>query len=105
MGRVEGAIKGARDIGLSAEEAAAAAGPGALRAAAEIGGSAVDRVRDVLKGTISGVKVVVKEPFARGDPEVEVEEEFVEEEVLPEEGTVADRGTRKEPAFARDGKR
>lgn len=62
-GAVEGAIAAARDLGMTAEDAAAAAGSGALRAAGEISSTAVDQVRSVLTGTISGVKVVLKEPF------------------------------------------
>ncbi|WP_447980271.1 hypothetical protein [Candidatus Nitrospira bockiana] len=57
---VEGAIAGAEGMGLSAEEAATA---GALKGAGEISTTAMNQVRDVVTGTTSGVKVVVKEPF------------------------------------------
>jgi hypothetical protein len=49
--------------GISAEEAATAAATGALRGAGEISTTAEKEVRGVVTGTISGVKVVVKEPF------------------------------------------
>ncbi len=62
-GAVEGAIVAARDIGVSAEDAASAAGTGALRAAGEVGLSAIDQVQGVLRKSISGVKVVLREPF------------------------------------------
>jgi hypothetical protein len=62
-GAVEGAIEAARDLGLSTEQAASAAGSGALKAAGAIGSTAFDEVRKVLTGTIAGVKVVLKEPF------------------------------------------
>jgi hypothetical protein len=67
-GAVEGAIVAARDLGMSAEDAASAAASGALRAAGEIGATAVEQVRKVLTGTISGVRVVLQEPF-RSDKE------------------------------------
>jgi hypothetical protein len=60
---VKGAIRGARDVGLSAEQAASAAANGAIDAAGEVGTNAAEQVRDAVAGTISGVKVVVKEPF------------------------------------------
>ena len=50
---------------MSAEEAASAAASGALKAAGQIGSTAVQQVRNVLTGTISGVKVVLKEPFRK----------------------------------------
>jgi len=62
-GAVEGAIDSARVIGVSAEEAASAAGSGAMKAAGEVGSAAVEQVRNVLTKTISGVKVVLREPF------------------------------------------
>jgi hypothetical protein len=62
-GAIEGAIEGARDIGIDAEEAASAAATGALRAAGEVGTTAVDQVQKVATGTVRGVKIVVKEPF------------------------------------------
>jgi hypothetical protein len=60
---VEGAIAGAKELGISAEEAATAAATGALKGAGEISTTAVNEVRGVVTGTISGVKVVVKEPL------------------------------------------
>ena len=63
---VEGAIQGAKEIGVSAEDAAAAAATGALKAAGEISTAAVDQVSRAATGVISGVKVVVKEPFQKG---------------------------------------
>jgi hypothetical protein len=62
-GLVEGSIHAAKDLGMSAEEAASAAGNGALEAAGSIGSTAEEKVRNALTGTISGVKVVLKEPF------------------------------------------
>jgi hypothetical protein len=62
-GAVEGAIHAARDIGVTAEQAASAAGSGALRAAGEVGSAAAEQVQKVLTKTISGVKVVIREPF------------------------------------------
>ncbi len=53
-----GAIEAARDLGLSAEETAAAAASGALRTAGELGSEAVEQVQKVVHGTIDGVKVV-----------------------------------------------
>ena len=50
---------------MSAEEAASAAGTGALEAAGKIGSKAGETVRDAATGTISGVKVVLKEPFKK----------------------------------------
>jgi hypothetical protein len=60
---VEGAIEGAKELGLSAEEAASAAATGAVKAAGELGGSAVTQVRNAVTGTISGVKVILQDPF------------------------------------------
>jgi len=62
-GAIEGAIAGAKALGLSAEEAASAAATGALKAAGEIGSAAAAQVRSAVTGTIAGVKVVLKEPF------------------------------------------
>jgi hypothetical protein len=64
-GAVEGAIMGARDVGLTAEAAAAAAATGALQGAGEVSTKAVEQVRDAVTGVVAGVKVVVKEPFRR----------------------------------------
>lgn len=60
-GAVEGAIEAARALGMNAEDAASAAATGALKAAGAIG--SFDPVRKALAGTISGVRVVLKEPF------------------------------------------
>jgi hypothetical protein len=62
-GAVEGAIHNAREVGLTAEQAASAAATGALIGAGEISNVAMDQVRDVVTKTISGVKVVITEPF------------------------------------------
>ena len=50
---------------MDASEAASAAATGAIRAAADIGTTAVEQVQRALTGVISGVKVIVKEPFKR----------------------------------------
>ena len=50
-------------IGVSAEDAASAAAHGALKAADKVGSTAVETVRHAVTQTISGVKVVLKEPF------------------------------------------
>ena len=62
-GLVEGAIAMSQELGLDAAQAAAAAAQGALEAAYDVGATAGDKVRDALKGTIAGVKIVIKEPF------------------------------------------
>jgi hypothetical protein len=62
---VEGAIRGAGEIGVDAAEAASATATGALRAAGDVSESAVEQVRRAATGAISGVKVVVTEPFRR----------------------------------------
>ena len=59
---MEAAIAGAKEVGLSAEDAATAAATGALKGAGDISSTAVDQVRKVVTGTISGVKIGVKEP-------------------------------------------
>jgi hypothetical protein len=64
---VEGAIAGAKEIGLNAESAASAAASGAIKGAGEISSTAVEQVRDAVTGVISGVKVVVKEPFRKSE--------------------------------------
>jgi hypothetical protein len=60
---VEGAIQGARDVGMTAELAASAAASGAMVGAGEISEAALDQVRSVVTTTISGIKVVITEPF------------------------------------------
>jgi hypothetical protein len=62
-GLVEWAIESAKGIGVSAEEAASAAAHGALKGADEVGSTALETVRHAVTQTISGVKVVLKEPF------------------------------------------
>jgi len=61
-GLVAGAIEGAKELGVSAEHAAAAAADGALKAAGEVGSTAVDTVRKAVTKPASGAKVVLKEP-------------------------------------------
>jgi hypothetical protein len=63
---VEGAIEAAHDLGVSAEEAAAAAGSGIIQAAGEVSSTALEQVHGVLTQAISGVKVVLAEPFRSG---------------------------------------
>jgi hypothetical protein len=65
VGLVEGAIHSAKDLGVSAEDAASAAAHGALRGADKVGTKALETVRHAMTQTISGVKVVLKEPFKR----------------------------------------
>jgi hypothetical protein len=60
---VEGAIEGAKVIGVDTAEAASAAATSALKAAGNISADAGKQVRDAVTGTIGGVKVVIKEPF------------------------------------------
>ena len=66
-GAVEGAISVAKEVGVSTEEAASAAAHGALQAADKIGSKALNTVRDAMKATISGVKVVFKAPFDKAE--------------------------------------
>jgi hypothetical protein len=49
-------------MGVSAEDAASAAADGALKAAGEVGSTAVGAVRKAVTKPIKGVKVVLKEP-------------------------------------------
>jgi hypothetical protein len=63
-GLVAGAIEGAKELGVSTEDAAAAAANGALKAAGEVGSTAVDTVRKAVAKPINGVKVVLQEPEA-----------------------------------------
>jgi len=60
---VTGSIEAAKELGVSAEDAAAAAAHGALKAAEQLGSTALEVVRHCLTGTISGVKIVLKVPF------------------------------------------
>jgi hypothetical protein len=62
-GLVEGAIHSAKELGVSGEQAAAAAAHGALKAADKVGSTALETVRHAVTQTISGVRVVLKEPF------------------------------------------
>jgi hypothetical protein len=64
-GAVEGAIAGAKEIGVDTAAAASAAANGALKAAGSVGTTAVDEIKRTLTGTIAGVKVVLKEPFTQ----------------------------------------
>jgi hypothetical protein len=61
---VEGAIQGAKEIGVDAADAAGAAATGALRAAGDVSTTAVEQVQKAVTGVIAGVKVVAKAPFA-----------------------------------------
>ena len=61
-GLVARAIEGAKEFGVSTEDAAAAAADGALKAAGEVGSTTVDTVRNAVTKTINGVKVMLKEP-------------------------------------------
>ena len=62
-GLVAGAIVGAKELGVSAKDAAAAAAAdGALKAAGQVGATAVESVRKAVSKPINGVKVVLKEP-------------------------------------------
>jgi hypothetical protein len=60
---VVGAVHSSKEIGVSAEDAASAAAHGALKAADEVGSTALETVLHAVTQTISGVKVVLKEPF------------------------------------------
>ena len=64
---MEGAIEIARDVAMTAEDAASAAATGAIEAAGEIGDAAAVRVRRAVEGTINGVKVVAKTAIGRTD--------------------------------------
>lgn len=59
---VAGAIEGAKKMGVSAEDAATAAANGALKAAGEVGSTAVETVRKAVAKPINGVKILLKEP-------------------------------------------
>ena len=58
-----GAISSAKDIGVSSEEVASTAAHGSLRAADQVGSKTLGTVRHAVTRKISGVKVVVEEPF------------------------------------------
>jgi hypothetical protein len=62
---VLGAIEAAKEIGVSAEEAASAAATGAVEAAQKIGGETGAAIRKAVSGTIGGIKVIIKEPFKK----------------------------------------
>jgi hypothetical protein len=66
-GAVEGAIHVSKDVGVKAEDAASAAAHGALRAAGEVGSATLKTVRNTIKQTTGGVKVVLKAPFDKED--------------------------------------
>jgi hypothetical protein len=53
---------------MNTAEAASAAATGALKAAGDVGGEAVEQVKRAVTGVISGVKVVVEEPFKAAKP-------------------------------------
>ena len=55
----------AKDVGVDVAEAASAAANGAFRAAGSVSAGAGEQVRNALTGTISGVKVVLQEPFKK----------------------------------------
>ncbi len=59
------AIAAAKEVGIDVTEAASAAATGAIKAAGEISASVGAQVRDAVKGTISGIKVVIREPFKK----------------------------------------
>jgi hypothetical protein len=59
-GLVQGAIHGAKERGVSVEEAAASAADGALKAAHQVSSAAFEIVRYAVTQTIYGVKVVMK---------------------------------------------
>jgi hypothetical protein len=61
-GLVQGAIHGAKERGVSVEEAAASAADGALKAAHQMSSAAFEIVRYAVSQTIYGVKVVMKGP-------------------------------------------
>jgi hypothetical protein len=61
-GLVAGAIESATKMGLSREEAAAAAADGALRAASIAGSHAFETVEKAVTRSIDGVQVVMKKP-------------------------------------------
>lgn len=59
-GAISGAIAGAKNVGVSLEDAASAAATGALEAAEEIGEAAVHAVRDVAASGVGGVKAAFR---------------------------------------------
>ncbi len=61
-GLVEGAVHGAKEMGVSVEEAAAAAVAGALQAAGKVGSTAVNAVRKAAAKPIHGVRAEAKAP-------------------------------------------
>jgi vacuolar-type H+-ATPase subunit H len=60
--KIVAAIKGAKELGVNAEDAASAAAHGALKAAGEVGSTAVETVRQAVAKPSHGVKVALKEP-------------------------------------------
>ena len=60
-GLVRGAIAGAKELGVSAQGAAAAAASGALKAAGEVGSTALQTVRKAVTKPMNGVKVAPRE--------------------------------------------
>jgi hypothetical protein len=65
LSAVEGAVSGAKGIGVDAAMAASAAANGALKAAGGISREAVEQVKRTATGVVAGVKVVVTEPFKK----------------------------------------
>jgi hypothetical protein len=59
---VEGAIAGAKELGVNAEDAASAAADGALKAAGKVGSTAVEAVHKAVTKTVQGAKAVSKQP-------------------------------------------
>lgn len=64
-GLVLGSIASAKDMGVDRGIAASAAAQGALEGAEEAGSLAADKVREALKQTIGGVKVLPLEPIKK----------------------------------------
>ena len=60
---LEGAIQGAATAGVDQEEAASIAAMGAIEAAGDIGGTALDEVEAAVTGTIDGVRIAPRAPF------------------------------------------
>ncbi len=60
---VEGAILGARETGVSPDEAASLAAHAAIGAAGDLSAIAVDAVERAVSGAVAGVKVAVQPPF------------------------------------------
>ena len=59
---LKGRSQAAKEVGVSAEDAASAAADGALKAAGKVGSTAVETVRNAVTKTAHGAKVVLKQP-------------------------------------------